>query len=371
MRRLHFALLSVMLVLAAQPLVATTYYVGSCKGGAYGTINAAVAAVPSGSTINVCPGTYAEQVVISKELTLQGISSNNSSQAVIAMPGGGLATTSSIVFGSLAAQVEVTAGPVKITNIIVDGAAANATCPSGYYAGIFYRTGSSGTVNRVEARNQNCNSIGTGILVENGVGAVQSVTLENNDVHDDTAFGIYACSNQTPSTLTAYIKNNYVGNSGDIQIGITTDCNVAGSVSDNVVAGGLVGIYAGSPSSPVSGNTVNGGTYGINITGAATVSGNTVNNPTEFGIALDAAGTVLSNRIANSEFGIYLGTNGATVKSNIVTNALNYGIFFDCHTGTVSGNTVNGAPIGLDFVPASYTGTNTFFNVATVRQGGC
>jgi parallel beta-helix repeat protein len=218
---------------------------------------------------------------------------------VIAVPGGGLATTSSIVFGSfLAAQVEVTAGPVNISKITVDGTATSTTCPSDYYVGIFYREGSSGTVNRVETRYQNCNDSGTGILAENGAGATQSVTLENNDVHDNTYAGIYACSNQTPSTLTAYIKNNYVGNSG--QWGIATDCNVAGSVSDNLVAGGFVGISAGSPSSPVSGNTVNGGTYGIYLPGAAKVSGNTI-NVIHFGIFLDAAGTVLSNRIANSE----------------------------------------------------------------------
>jgi pectin methylesterase-like acyl-CoA thioesterase len=36
----------------------------------YQTIQAAVIAVPAGSTIEVCPGTYPEQVVISKPLTL-------------------------------------------------------------------------------------------------------------------------------------------------------------------------------------------------------------------------------------------------------------------------------------------------------------
>jgi pectin methylesterase-like acyl-CoA thioesterase len=128
MRRLHFALLSFVLAVAVQPLVAVTYYVGTCKIGAFGSISAAVAGVPAGSTIDVCPGTYAEQVVISKALTLQGIFSNNSSQAVIAVPSGGLATTSSLVLGTAAAQVEVTAGRVTITNITVDGTASS-NCP--------------------------------------------------------------------------------------------------------------------------------------------------------------------------------------------------------------------------------------------------
>ena len=72
-----FGLLSLLVfatvVFATQPVFAATFFVGTCKAGAFGSINAAIAAVPSGSTINVCPGTYAEQVVISKALTLQGI----------------------------------------------------------------------------------------------------------------------------------------------------------------------------------------------------------------------------------------------------------------------------------------------------------
>jgi hypothetical protein len=80
MRRLHFALLSLVLAVAAQPLVATTYYVGTCKTGAFGSIQTAVNTVPAGSIIDVCPGTYAEQVIISKGLTLQGVLFNNSSQ---------------------------------------------------------------------------------------------------------------------------------------------------------------------------------------------------------------------------------------------------------------------------------------------------
>src|SRR5208283_915316 len=53
----------------------------------YQTIQAAVNAVPSGSTIEVCPGTYPEQVVISKPLTLTGAASN--AEVLIQIPAGG------------------------------------------------------------------------------------------------------------------------------------------------------------------------------------------------------------------------------------------------------------------------------------------
>ncbi len=52
-----------------------------------------LAAVPSGSMVEVCPGTYPEQVVISKPLTLEGITIGNADQAVITVPNIGLRKT--------------------------------------------------------------------------------------------------------------------------------------------------------------------------------------------------------------------------------------------------------------------------------------
>ena len=47
------------------------------------TISAAVAGVPAGATIQVCPGVYPEQVTITQPLTLKGIHSGNANRAVI------------------------------------------------------------------------------------------------------------------------------------------------------------------------------------------------------------------------------------------------------------------------------------------------
>lgn len=45
---------------------------GSCGNAQYSTIGAAVAAANPGNTVNVCPGTYNEDVVVNKPLTLVG-----------------------------------------------------------------------------------------------------------------------------------------------------------------------------------------------------------------------------------------------------------------------------------------------------------
>jgi pectin methylesterase-like acyl-CoA thioesterase len=73
------------LAVCAYPAAASTYYVGTCKSGSFATISAAVnsSSVAPGSTVEVCPGTYNEQVIISKPLTLRGITANNSSGVYI------------------------------------------------------------------------------------------------------------------------------------------------------------------------------------------------------------------------------------------------------------------------------------------------
>jgi hypothetical protein len=345
MRRFQLCILSLLLVIAAhQRVMAAVYYVGSCHAGGYPSINAAVTAVPAGSTINVCPGTYPEQVTISKALTLQGMRVNNSSQAIITIPTSALVTTSSIHFGTVAAQVDVTAGPVNISNITVDGTAGTANCPTVEYVGIYYGSNSSGTINEAEARNHRCNSLGIGMLAENGVGAVTSVKIENSNIHDNNYIGILTCSNQSPSTLIATITSNDVAGAA---YGVVPYCNVGGVVSGNIVAAGTA-ISVGSTSATVSGNTVTGGSMGI-------------------GIQVLAATSVTSNNIFNSGLAVDMEINGASIQNNLITNAFN-GIAFNCYTGTVSGNTINGATTGFDFVPSAFAGANKFYNVATVRN---
>jgi hypothetical protein len=360
MSRLYRALFALLVIFSAPSLVASTFYVGKCKIGAFGTIQAAVnsATVPAGSMIHVCPGTYPEQVVISKQLTILGIFDNNSSQAVIAMPTAGLTTTSSLsTGGTVAAQVEVTTTGVNISNITVDGTATSTNCPiSTFYIGIFYSKGSSGTVNNVETRNQNCSgSSGGGIVAENGAGAAQSVTIENSDVNSYSSVGIWACSNQTPSTLTASIKGNVVSGG---TFGIVTACNnggpgvtnAAGSISgNNISAIAMAGVFADSASSVVSGNTITGGQAGVEVL---------------------APGSITSNHISGSgTAGIVFQVAGATVKTNTITQSP-VGIEFNCHSGTVSGNIINGTATGIDMVPAAFTETNTFYNVPAVRTNG-
>ena len=325
-----------------------TVVVGTCrpKMPNYATISAAVAL---GGTVMVCPGSYAEQIVISTPLTLEGISNGNADLAVITVPSGGLSTSFTNIFGgAIVAQVLVTTGPVNISNITVDGTGNGVSGQD--LAGVAYESGSSGTVNEVTVRNEIEGGSGNGIWAENGNTTNDSVTIENSSVHDFDETGIVLLNNQSPPTLTVTIKGNEV--TGSVGAGGIFVNGAAGGVSGNEVGVRNEGIAVGS-TSPVSitGNTVTGAAVGIEANDGNIVKANVVLNSTTEAIFLGIAG-------------------GSTVQSNLIGNSA-IGIEFNCVSETVSGNTIRDTGTALSDVPLSQPLlANTYQDVAAIRSGG-
>jgi hypothetical protein len=69
---------------------AATVTAGTCRNKAFATIQAAVNAAHSRDTVQLCPGSQPEQVTITKQLTVTGITVANQDAAVIVTPVGGL-----------------------------------------------------------------------------------------------------------------------------------------------------------------------------------------------------------------------------------------------------------------------------------------
>lgn len=297
------------------------------------------------------PGTYAEQVVIDKSLTLEAIPGSVTGPVVISDVGISLATTTSIYWGTVAPQVQVTAGPVNITNINVFENNPSA-CPATEIA-IFYGSGSSGTVKGV-VTNGNCNFGSVGVAAENGAGATESFKIEDSQIQAGSNAGIAVGSDQVPtSSLTAVVENNYLWTNGT---GIMSLGNLRGNISGNFItsypAGGT-GVWAGSCCVPVAGNWIDQQNIGIDIEGTLE--------------------SVILNRIfSTATAGINIGIGGVTVNSNSIAYSLNSAIEFNCTAGdTVVGNIVNSANVGLDKVPAGFAGSNTFYNVSNKTGSGC
>jgi pectin methylesterase-like acyl-CoA thioesterase len=154
--------------------------VGACTAGTqFSTIQAAVNAAPAGSTIQVCPGAYPEQVAIEKTVSLQGIIKGGVEGVFILPPVGGLVPNDTI--NNVPQLLVKNTTGVNVTNLIVDAANNSTTCNDPMLTGILYHN-ASGTVNKVTVRNQlvsGCYSDGLAAIVDNQ--QAQTVTVENSD----------------------------------------------------------------------------------------------------------------------------------------------------------------------------------------------
>ena len=227
LRLKHLFWVGALAILAVQSLLGSTVQVGTCQPPlqSFSTISAAVSGVPAGSTILVCPGTYAEQVTITQALTLEGAIVGTANQALITVPSGGLVANTISMFGeSVAAQILVLgADPVNISNLAVDGTGGDLGCAVSniWVAGILYGSGSSGNVTGVRASGQVDGNCGVGIWAENSNTGSHTLTIQDNTVYNVDSTGIFLASGATP-TLSVHVDNNVVAASAAALAAIDT-----------------------------------------------------------------------------------------------------------------------------------------------------
>ncbi len=269
--------------------------VGTCLTNlqSFPSISAAVGAVTSGSTVDICPGTYPEQVTITSPITLAGVLSGNADAAIITVPAAGLVQNGMApVSGPHSAQILVQdAGNVTIRNLIVDGSSASCP-PPGNIDGVAFlsNTGSAfGKVVSSSVRNAGngnaCLLNGNGIYAEGG--SAHPLTVQGNTVYGFGGNGVTFAANQTGSILGNTINNgNGTSNGGQTGIALLSP-GPAVKITSNIVSGGNRGISLSSASSAVvQSNTIietNGSAFVLNESGGGgsnNVTKNTVNDAT-------------------------------------------------------------------------------------------
>ena len=356
-------------VLAVQvPLASATvtYVVGTCKkaNNPITSITQALQTTPRPNIVEVCPGNYAEQVVITFPVTVEGISDGSSADALIGPPAGGMVANATNDLGvPMAAQVWVdnAGGDVNLTNLEVNG--GGAVLPAAFFVGVFYQN-SPGTMNHIVTANHTGNELGVGVWLEGG-SRKPTVILENSFIVNVDSTAVAAETNSTNSELNATIKENSINpieqNSGALY-GITLLGGLTATVSDNLITAGAtpegataIWIQSGSDGT-ISKNTIDG--YNVNGIGiilesdTMSVTGNTIEG-------------------GGSGTGIKVTSSVAPVTDNTIRFGA-AGIDFGCVAGSnVHSNTLMEDIVGLGNVPTSAVSANTYYSVLLPRSGGC
>jgi len=364
-RRFTWFLFAVLMAAVSVPAQAKIVGVGGCNPTIknYPTISAAVSdPTNANATIQVCAaagsgtgGSYPEQVTISQPLTLEGVANGNSGRAVISVPAGPLSTNvTSIIGQSLFAQVLVQAGPVNITGITVDGTGGGIGCSvTAGLVGIFYASGAKGTINEATARNQMSSGCGTGIWVENGAAIADLITIENSSIENMDEQGIFAFSNQRPSTLQVTIDGNSLTATFPPTLGIVAD-GISGKIEENVVTLGTNGIESIASTTSILSNVV----ADIRNSGLGEA------------LVLTPGATAQNNRVSDADLAFYFGPteeSGPILKGNASMNT-NTSVEFSCDANTtVLANRFTDSQDAFDRWPGTTPfGKNQFYDIDTI-----
>jgi len=299
----------------------------ACPGARFTRIQDALDAAAPNTQIVVCPGVYAEQLLVARAVRLRGL------PGAVVRPAGMTANASSLRTGRPIAAVAVVTGPASIEGLVFDASDHGLTgCDDDgpLLAGVFVR-GTAAKLRRNRIRGVRlggadaaCDN-GVGVLAQ-GRGARALVTIADNLVFEYQRSGIVA----NEPGLRAVIRGNTVTGSGPtpllaqngIQVGFGAHGRVirnivqnnaapsdgctfdggnllyesdGGTIQGNVFTGNTAGVIVKGSRNRIARNTVDGlaggapvGLDGVSVIGDGNVvARNTVRNVSEAGIRLE------------------------------------------------------------------------------------
>jgi hypothetical protein len=351
-----------LIALSGQAFATTAYaQVGSCTppnppAHTFTTIQAAVSAPTSlpGTVIEICPGNYPEQVVITRRLTLEGVVSGTEDAAVILPPTSGMVQNATDVDSGnpIAAQLLVQntlASVITIENLTVDGTGNQDPCTTDLMGILFQNA--SGLVNHVAVRNQLPGDVlsgaqcGESIYVQTASGSTSKVTVENSSVHNYNKNGI--TGNDAGTTLT--LTENYIQGSGLSAIAAQNGIQLAYGATGSIISETVIDNNYSEPQNYVATDIL---LFDTEENSKIKINTNVLgNSQIPLGLYTDTPGTYGDGVTAtgNHIFGtsvydaIDVCTNGNTVTGNTIINSAESGVHLDAScTGTGNSNTATG-----------------------------
>jgi Right handed beta helix region len=351
-----------------------------CPNPNYSTITQAINSAAPGDEIDICPALYAEQLVITKPLTLNGISVNNVNRILI-QP-----TVLTPVAGYEAVITVMNTHDVVIRNLALDAGNNSVTGCSPTLSVVQFLNASGSLQEDAISGAQLSNPSSCGGLIGNGFGVLVNtdgsqagpfqVSMQLNSVHDVSRHGIYAVG----AGIVVDVENNSISGIGPTtgvnQFGVFLSTGAGGRVSGNMINEGTCGalpfstcfslrsegvtLRAVADGTIVDGNVITNAQSGIFINGGsnARISNNVIRN-------IDALDGIDIQGTASGFFTDSLIQGNAIYKAVPVANE-SCGIYESSGTGVarnrIVNNLVNDAYCGIAYVAADSVEASTFFN---------
>jgi len=365
---------------------------------AFDTIRDGINAVAEGGMVSVAAGTYDEQVVIDKSLTLQGAGDTTIIKPTQATANAfalfELESTSSTAKVAAPIVAHAIGSSVTVEDLKVDGDLIN-TIPTsgGSLDGVFY-SGTGGAIDNVtvvnmsaEEASDSSKKMGNAIYIA-GFAETETVEVKNCDVSNYFKGGITG----NYGALTANFHNNTVTGRGlessASQNGIQIAFGATGTIKDNTVTASststkwsATGILVYQSSATVEGNNLSGCEEGIGFNGGWDSYG--IPGPftiTIKGNIIDSSSAELGEGKAAKGISGFLGQNGSAeddgdliliIQDNQLTggDSTDYGIKIGDMDGqggssknadvdaTITGNTISGFDEGIIFPQAADVGS--------------
>jgi parallel beta-helix repeat protein len=295
------------------------------------TIQQAVRSAVPGDTINIDPGTYTEQVVIDKDLTITG---SGASSTIIAAP----TTLSTDSFGKRFI-VEINNGAiVDLSRLTITGPSG---CPT-WGIGVMGQATlnlSSAAVTHIRDRSiSECTLFGgTAILI--GLppylaeDPVAKATITDVTIDDYSSHGIAVVGNGSTANLLHNVVTGVGGTQELNQVGIIVGFGAMATVRHNEISNNLCNMPSDCGPDPIN----QGQSVGI------------------FTIYADADTEFSNNNLSNNDVGIYLYSSDGccTTQHNTLTNNRFFGLVIQDGNNTMSHNTISGGSVGIAVVADS------------------
>ena len=307
------------------------------------TVQDGVNGASAGATVSIAAGTYTEQVIVGRSLTLSGA---DEATTIIKSPATTLTALATVQSNgqTLKPVVSDDSHDLTLKNLTVDGDGQGNANYS--FAGLGVRDANvvvdHVTITGVRETPLNGDQHGNALYLVNDDAAARTATVSN-------------------STFTDFQKNAIVLKGAGLTVDVNHDTITGtGALAPNAQNG--VEVYGGATGS-VSDNTISDIECGTSNCGV-----DWYNDYQAIGIMLYAVTgpfTVSGNHVSNSDIGIYsqMASGAASMTDNVLTGNRYSGIAFEEGDATVSGGSVSGSVYGI-FNPSEHgTGTLSVHDV--------